>query len=193
MLRFSASSITLSEDFSRGDTAIRKRDRANDNEGSFARASCRVKRNVDRIPIYTPVFWGKAPENDYTRGDDGLRLPYVGQWNGALLLLVDEPSLFPTVGFCLGRLCIVAAFQLCIPANARDFCLPRMPLDIRARDGSSFPRARGNGARVAPLSVDYNGDHHRSFPAFPSCGTIIRDLCELFGDSLFALDLKGDS
>lgn len=44
------------------------------------------------------------------------RLSYVGQWNGALLLLVDEPSLFPTVGFCLSRI------PAGVPANGRDFC-----------------------------------------------------------------------
>lgn len=90
-----------------------------------------------RIPINTRVFRGKAPpENDYRETmASSARLSYVGHWNGALLLLVDEPSLFPTVGFCLSRI------PAGVPANGRDFCWRTMLLDVRD-DGSSFPRLK---------------------------------------------------
>lgn len=80
----------------------------------------------------------------------------MGQWNGALLLLVDEPSLFPTVGFCLGRLCIVAAFQLCIPANARHLCLRSMPLDVRAVMDRVFHALVENGDHRTATGFPFN-------------------------------------
>lgn len=99
-----------------GDIRNVARGRVNGNEGTlctefagFARQRGRENgRNPTAVLVFPLMFQlffsAEAPENDYRETmASSLRVSYVGQWNGALLLLVDEPSLFPAVGFCLSR------------------------------------------------------------------------------------------